>query len=315
MDLSIVVPIYNEEANIYKLYREIVDVITALRQTYEIIFIDDGSTDNSFSILEGISKEAEQAKINFTAIKLRRNFGKSAALLTGFKEVKGKLIITMDGDLQDDPHEIPRFIHEIKNGYDLVSGWKFKRRDPLSKVIPSRVINSIASWATGVKIHDFNCCFKVYRREVIDELYIYGELHRYIPALVAASGFQITEIKVNHRLRLYGKSKYGFKRFFEGFFDLITVIFLTKFVRKPLHFFGEFGLLSSFLGAAIIIFLYIRKFALNVPIGHNQYLFFVGILLIIVGFQFLFMGLLGELMVKVNADTLTRSCVRKKICV
>lgn len=313
MDLSIVIPIYNEGESIAILYEELVSVCNSLKKPYEIIIVDDGSTDNCRSVLDGLLKKAKESSVRLICIVFRKNFGKSQAIQAGFREARGGIVITLDGDLQDDPNEIPKFISKINEGYDLVSGWKFKRKDPLGKTIPSKVINAITSRLTGIKLHDFNCCFKAYRHEVIEELKIYGELHRYIPALVFSSGFRIAELKVYHRPRKYGESKYGFKRFFEGFFDLITVIFITKFIKKPLHFFGNFGLLSSFLGFSVIIFLYVRKFLLGIYIGHNPYLFLLGILLIVVGFQFFSIGLLGELMVRVNSEETQRSHIREII--
>ena len=229
MDISIVIPIYNESRSINRLYKEIVGVMTSLEKSFEIIFIDDGSTDSTFNILKGIDNEANKNGVNFKYIKGEYNFGKGAALQVGFKEASGKIIITMDGDLQDDPNEIPKLINKINEGYDLVSGWKFKRHDSLTKVIPSKIFNFIISRLTRVRIHDFNCCLKAYRREVVKGLDINGGLYRFIPALVFYKGFKIAEIKVNHRPRIYGKSKYGFKRFFQAFFDLFTIVFLIRF--------------------------------------------------------------------------------------
>jgi hypothetical protein len=219
----------------------------------------------------------------------------------------------MDGDLQDDPDEIIKLIDKIDEGYDLVSGWKFNRRDPLSKIIPSKIFNIVTSWLTRVKLHDFNCCLKAYRHEVVESLNIYGELHRFIPILVFYNGFKIIEVKVNHYPRKYGKSKYGFRRFLEGFFDLITVLFLTRFIKKPLHFFGNFGLFSSFIGFLVVTSLYIRKFIFGKIIGQYQFLFLSGILLIIVGFQFFSIGLLGELMIGINPEESKRYHIKQKI--
>lgn len=307
MDISIIIPIYNEEMSIEPLYREIVEIMNLTKKTYEVIFIDDGSSDNSFKVLEAISEFANAKDIRLICVRFRKNFGKSAALMAGFKKAEGDIIITMDGDQQDDPREIPAFIKEIYSGYDLVSGWKFKRRDDIFKVIPSKAINTLTAWMTGAKLHDMNCCFKAYRREVAKDLNIYGELHRFIPALVFQEGFKITEIKVNHRPRLVGKSKYGFKRFFEGFFDLMTVVFITKFIKKPMHLFGNFGLFSSFSGFLIISILYLRKFIFGSIIGQYEFLFLTGILLIVVGFQFFSIGLLGELLIRVNTEEVKRN--------
>ena len=313
IDISIVIPVYNEAKNITQLYEEITKAMASLERSFEIIFIDDGSTDGTFDALGDIYKKAEEAGINLVCIQLEHNTGKSAGLQTGFKEAKGDIILTMDGDLQDDPNEIHKFIEKMDEGHDLVSGWKFKRRDPFTKILPSKIFNIITSWLTGIKIHDFNCCFKAYRREVIKRLDIYGDLYRFIPALVFHKGFRITEIKVNHRSRIHGKSKYGSRRFFQGFFDLLTIIFLTKFTKKPLHFFGNLGLLSSFGGFFIVVFLYLRKFISGIPIGKNQFLFLLGILLIIVGFQFFSIGLLGELMVSLNPEGRKRYYIKEKL--
>jgi glycosyltransferase involved in cell wall biosynthesis len=313
MDISIVIPVYNEAENISQLYEEIIKAMAPLEKSFEIIFIDDGSTDNTFSVLQDIYKKAEGTGVNLVCIQLEYNTGKSAGLQIGFKEARGDIILTMDGDLQDDPSEIHKFIEKIDDGYDLVSGWKFKRRDPFTKIIPSRIFNIITSWLTGIKIHDFNCCFKAYHRRVIKGLDIYGDLYRFIPALVFHKGFKIAEIKVNHRPRMHGKSKYGSRRFLQGFFDLLTIIFLTKFTKKPLHFFGNLGLLSSFGGFFIVGFLYVRKFISGTPIGKNQFLFLLGILLVIVGFQFFSIGLLGELMVSLNPEGRKRYHIRERL--
>lgn len=300
MDISIVIPVYNEDGSVVQLYKEIRDTMLQLTKSYEIIFIDDGSIDKSAKALRLLSQIAKKEGVSFTSVRFRRNFGKSAALMAGFLEAKGEIIITMDGDLQDDPGEIPKLLDKLKEGYDLVSGWKFNRKDPSGKVIPSRIFNAVTSFLTGIRIHDFNCCFKAYRREAAKELNIYGELHRYIPALAFHNGFGIAEIKVNHRPRIYGKSKYRFKRLSEGLFDLITVLFITRFIKKPMHFFANCGVSSSILGLTIIFILYIRKLLFGILIGQYQYLFLLGVLLIIVGFQFFSIGLLGELMIRIS---------------
>lgn len=298
MDVSIVMPVFNEKESIDRLYGEICAAMAPLNRSFEIIFVDDGSDDGSLEVLQGLIQKAKQGNINLLCLALRKNFGKSEALQTGFKTAKGEVIITLDGDLQDDPGEIPKFLDKIDEGYDMVSGWKFNRKDPIDKSIPSKIFNFITSKLMKTKIHDINCGFKAYRRKVIDELTVYGELHRYIPVLVSNSGFKIAEIKVNHRPRLYGKSKYGIGRVFAAH-DLITIIFLTKYLNKPLHFIGNFGLLFSFSGFSIIFFLYMRKFLIGIPIGNNQFLFLVGILLAVVGIQFFCIGLLGELIIRV----------------
>ncbi len=294
MDISVVIPIYNEAASISQLYEEIVGVMGLLKKSYEIIFIDDGSIDESFKILENISKKAKGAGIKLTCLRFRKNFGKSGALLAGFRETKGDIVITMDGDLQDDPHEIPHFLERINQGCDFISGWKVVRKDPLSKVIPSKIFNFTTSFITGINLHDFNCGFKCYKKEVIKEIKIYGELYRYIPVLVAWRGFKIGEMKVGHRPRKFGKSKFGIKRFAKGFVDFITIMFLTKYAGRPLHFFGISGLLLSTAGFLVCVYLSFIWFMGQKPIGNRPLLLF-GVLLILSGIQFISIGLMGEL--------------------
>jgi glycosyltransferase involved in cell wall biosynthesis len=289
-DLSVVVPVYNEDNNINPLYREITSALSSLAKTYEIIFVDDGSNDNTFQVLKEIREKDEQVKI----IKFRRNFGKSAALNSAFNFVKGNIIITIDGDLQDDPAEIPNFVDAIESGSDLVSGWKSSRKDPLTKKLPSKLFNKMTRLLTGVGLHDFNCGFKAYKKEVLDFISLYGEMHRYIPVLAAQYGFKITELKVEHRPRSYGKSKYGFSRLIKGFLDLITVKFLTEYSSRPLHVFGILGILSLIFGFFIGLYLVILKYWRNIILSDRP-LLLLSILLIILGLQFISIGLLGEM--------------------
>ncbi|HOJ92400.1 MAG TPA: glycosyltransferase family 2 protein [Dictyoglomaceae bacterium] len=289
--VSYIIPVKNEEGTLQELYSKIKDVSERLSLSFEIIFIDDGSTDNSFEIMRNLSVLDKRVKI----IKFRRNFGKASALSAGFEKANGEIIITMDADLQDDPKEIPEFLEKIEEGYDMVSGWKKNRRDPLSKRLPSKIFNKITSLLTGVKIHDFNCGFKAYRKEVIENIDIYGELYRYIPALVNSKGFRIGEIEVEHHPRVYGKSKYGFERILKGFLDLITVVFLTRFLRRPMHFFGGTGIVFFTLGFLINLGLTIYKFVSGALIGGRP-LLTLGVLLMILGVQFLSIGLLGEML-------------------
>jgi len=291
IDVSFVIPVKDEESTLKELYRGIVENTTPLNLSFEIIFIDDGSTDNSYQVLKELHKEDNRIKI----IKFRRNFGKASALSAGFQKAKGNIIITMDADLQDDPREIPRFIEKIKEGYDLVSGWKKERKDPITKTLPSKIFNKLASLFSGVNIHDFNCGYKAYRREVIENLEIYGELYRYIPALAYSKGFSVTEIPVTHHERKYGKSKYGWERIIKGFLDLITVIFLTRFLKRPMHFFGGTGILFFLFGFLINLYLVIYKFITGEKIGTRP-LLTLGVLLMIVGIQFLSIGLIGEML-------------------
>lgn len=289
--LSIVIPVKNEEKSVQILHEQLISVLSSVDIEYEIIFVDDGSTDRTFQNIMNIIEKDNHVKI----IKFRKNFGKAEALSAAFKHAKGDIIITMDGDLQDDPKEIPNFIDKIEEGYDLVSGWKFTRHDPITKKIPSKFFNKLTCMLTGVNIHDFNCGFKAYRKEVTDNINLYGEMHRYIPALAAGFGFKITEITVNHHPRRYGRSKYGFKRIIKGFLDLITVKFLISYSSRPLHIFGMTGILSSTIGILIGIYLLILRYTEDVKLSERP-LLLLAILLILIGFQFISIGLLGEML-------------------
>ena len=288
---SVVIPLYNEEKSLEELYNRITLSLQPLSESFEIIFVDDGSTDNSFSVLKDLYEKDNRLK----AIRFRKNFGKAAALTAGFNEAKGEIIITLDADLQDLPEEIPALLKTMDNGYDLVSGWKSKRKDSFLRRIASRVFNLVTSFYTGVKIHDFNCGFKCYRREVIEELALYGELYRFIPALASWKGFKVGEVKVDHHPRVHGKSKYGSERYLRGFFDLLTVIMLTKYPEKPLHFFGLLGTILSLAGLAINIYMALLR--LSGKWISNRPILLLGILLLILGVQFIFFGLIGELIV------------------
>lgn len=294
--LSIVIPAKDEEQSLSKLYQEIITVLSKTKVTFEIIFIDDGSTDATFEKAVAIAKGDRRVSI----VKLRGNFGKSIALQTGFKMAKGKIIITMDADLQDSPEELPRFIDKISGGYDLVIGWKKHRHDPWHKVIPSRLLNNyLIPFLTGIKIHDTNCGFKAYKRQVLENLNLYGELYRYIPIFAAKNNFRICEIEIKHRPRRFGKSKFGIERNIKGLLDLITVVFLTGYIKRPGHFFGGLGILSFFFG--FIIGLYITYLRITTgSIQYHQPLLFLGVLLITVGFQLITTGLLAELLVHFN---------------
>ena len=291
-EISIVIPLYNEEQSLKELYDKIRNVLNRMGR-YEIIFIDDGSIDGSVRALHELRHRDRRVKF----IRFRRNYGKSAALSIGFAKAEGDIIVTMDADLQDDPNEIPNLINEIKKGYDLVSGWKKKRLDPLSKTIPSKFFNFVTSIITGIKIHDFNCGLKAYRKEVAKEVEIYGELHRYIPVLAHWLGYKIGEVPVQHHERKYGKTKFGFGRFWKGFLDLLTVIFTTRYMQRPLHLFGFWGLIFFLIGFVIDIYLVYLKFSEGMALS-NRPLFIGGILLIIVGVQFISIGLIGELVTK-----------------
>lgn len=294
--LSIVIPLLNEAESL----RELTDKIVAVLQRekiydYEIIFIDDGSTDNSFDVIKNLRKTNNRIH----CVRFRRNYGKSAALSVGFEIAKGKFVVTMDADLQDDPEEIPNLLGKLKEGYDLVSGWKKKRHDPISKTIPSKFFNFVTSLVSGVKLHDFNCGLKAYRREVVKSLYVYGEMHRYLPALAYLDGFKVTEIAVQHHPRKYGKTKFGFSRFIYGFLDLLTVLVTAKYMKRPLHFFGSIGTLLLFIGFLVDLYLAIHWFLGDKNLSNRPLLTF-GIALIIVGVQFISLGLIGELIIKYN---------------
>lgn len=284
-EVSVVIPVKNEEANVRPLVAVLRQVLQ--RFDYEIIFVDDGSTDNTLKTI------LSEKKPDVTVVQLRRNFGKAIALQTGFSRASGRYVITMDGDLQDDPSEIPRFLAKLNEGYDLVSGWKIRRKDPLSKTLPSKVFNVLTSAVTGVKLHDFNCGFKAYRGEVTKALHLYGELHRYIPALAHWKGFRVAEISVNHHPRKHGRSKYGVSRLFKGLFDLITVRYLTHYSDRPLHLFGSIGLLLFSFGFVAGIYLTYLWYV-DVVIW-NRPLLILSVLLMILGVQFFFFGLIAEM--------------------
>ena len=287
---SIILPVFNEEKSLDELIQRLVKVLNNLKDNYEIIFIDDGSSDKSLAIMQKLSHKNSKIKV----ISFRKNFGKSTALICGFHFSLGEIIFTMDADLQDQPEDIPLFLKKFKQGYDSVSGWKKHRYDPIDKVIVSRIFNFLATKLTGVKIHDFNCGFKAYKREAIKDLELYGDLYRFIPALISWQGFKVGEIEVNHHRRLYGKSKFGQSRLIRGILDLFTTVFILRFLKRPLHFFGFLGLMFFLLGFLISLYLTIIWFG-GQSIGHRP-LLVLGILLIVVGFQFISTGLLGEMM-------------------
>lgn len=291
--VSIVIPLYNEEESLRELTQKIVGVMTGMRTSYEMIFVDDGSTDGSFQVLKDLHAKNRAVKV----IRFRRNFGKSAALSVGFREARGKFVVTMDADLQDDPEEIPGLLQAMDDRYDLISGWKKKRHDPITKTIPSRFFNFVTRVMTGIPIHDFNCGLKAYRGEVVKELNVYGELHRYIPVLAHYAGYRVGEKVVQHHPRKYGHTKFGISRFFRGFLDLLTVLFTTRYIRRPLHLFGVWGMVSFLIGAAIDIYLSI-EWALGTTSLSNRPLFLVGFLFIIIGIQFVSIGLLGEMITR-----------------
>ena len=290
MYLSFIIPVLNEEGSLLRLVTEIVAQIPG--HDYEIIFIDDGSTDGSFELMQKMAVENEHIRV----IKFRRNFGKAAALQQGFEMAQGDVVFTMDADLQDNPAEIPAFLAKLDEGYDLVSGWKRKRNDPWHKVLPSRLFNWVMTRTFKLKLKDNNCGFKAYRSALVKQLCIYGEMHRFIPVLAHSLGYKVAEIPVQHRAREFGKSKYGMERYLRGFFDLLTVKMITHYSKSPLYLFGRIGLFSSIVGSLITLYLAILKVFWGMPLS-NRPLLFLGILLILGGLQFISLGLISELIV------------------
>lgn len=308
IQVSVIIPLLNEEESL----RELAERLEAVLQTiagnnYEVLFIDDGSTDGSFEVIRAI----HQNNRKFRAIRFRRNHGKSAALAIGFRQAKGDIVITMDADLQDDPSELPRLIDKIKEGYDLVSGWKKKRHDPWHKTVPSKFFNYVTSKASGITLHDFNCGLKAYRKEVVKTVQVYGEMHRYIPALAFWEGFRVTELPVTHHARKHGYSKFGFSRFFKGFLDLLTVLFTTRYLKRPLHLLGTIGTLMAFVGLATDAYLTVEWY-FDRTVLSNRPLALFGVALIIVGVQLISVGLIGELIVK-NSLREAEYSIREKL--
>jgi glycosyltransferase involved in cell wall biosynthesis len=290
--LSIVIPLYNEQESLPELHARIGEAVRTVGAEYEIIFVDDGSTDTSFDVLREIRERDPNVKI----IRFLANSGKAAGLQAGFDAATGDYLITMDADLQDDPAEIPALVAALEEGLDMVSGWKRERHDPLSKTLPSKLFNTVVRFFSGLALHDFNCGLKAYRIEVVRSFRIYGELHRYIPVLAKYHGFRVGEIPVKHHPRRHGQSKYGAKRFISGFLDLLTVILLTRYTSKPLHFFGSVGLIFCFFGGLIgvyIVSIYVRSGFHNIQ--GRQPLLVGGVFLFLLGVQFISTGLLAEL--------------------
>lgn len=295
--ISIVIPAYNEEDSIRPLVDEIFAVEKTLPQRFEIIFVDDGSSDNTPNVIADLCAQHEEVK----QIAFRRNFGKAAALDAGFAVANGDIIFTMDADLQDDPAEIPNFLAKIEAGHDVVSGWKHVRHDPIDKTLPSKLFNKVVSSLSGVALNDFNCGFKAYRREALEDLNLYGELHRFIPVLLHWKGFRIGEVPVNHRARQHGKSKYGMGRLFKGALDFLGVMLNTRYATRPLHVFGGVGFVFGGLGLTILTYLSIYWAVGAGPIG-NRPLLLLGILMVMTSFQFVTIGLLGEFIQRQGAN-------------
>ena len=308
IDLSIVIPVYNEEESLELLYNSIINNLENTNLNFEIIFIDDGSSDKSWNVIKTISEK----KTNLSSIKFRKNYGKSDALDAGFKASNGKYVLTMDADLQDDPNEIyPLFKMINQDNYDLVSGWKKKRNDPLSKTIPSKFFNLVTRIFSGIKLNDFNCGIKIYKKELINSINLYGEMHRYIPLIAKWNGYdKIGEKIVNHNKRKFGKTKFGMERYIRGFLDLISVSFVYKFGKRPMHFFGSLGVISfliGFISVGWIIYEKLSKISNNIPLDQirpvtDQPFFYIALVTIIVGVQLFLVGFISELIILINSD-------------
>jgi len=292
-DISIVVPGLNEAPSLPELARRVLETLQD-EESYELLFVDDGSTDDSWSVIQSLHLQDPRVR----GIRLRRNFGKAMALAAGFSECRGQLLVMMDADLQDDPGDLPNFLRAARTELDVVVGWKVSRQDPLSRRIFSKVFNSTVGYFTGVRLHDMNCGFKAYRREVIETVPIYGDLFRFIPVLAAADGFRVGEIPVTHHARAFGRSRYGFERILRGFFDLMTVIFLTRYARKPMHLFGFLGLITGLCGAALATYLTIIWLT-GTGIGSRP-LLLLSVMLMVMGVQLTSLGFIGEFLTYQN---------------
>ena len=301
MKVSVIIPVFNEVESIKELYDQLKKGLEQYTPN-EIIFIDDGSSDGSVEAIKKIS-ELDDSVI---FIQFHRNYGKSAALSEGFKYANGNYVVTMDADLQDDPSEIKNLINKLEEGYDLVSGWKKDRKDPLSKRLPSKLFNFVTRIVTGVRIHDFNCGLKIYKKAVVKTLELYGGRHRYIPAMAGQKKFKVTEIIVNHRPRIYGETKYGGSRLFHGLFDLISILFLSKYTQSPMYFFGKIGLFTFLTGLGIEMYVLYLKYSLGDPFAKHMALLMLGILIIVIGIQFVSIGLVGEMIANSNQDKESR---------
>ncbi|MCH7744812.1 MAG: glycosyltransferase family 2 protein [Chloroflexi bacterium] len=297
--VSIVIPIHNEEESLTQLYEEVKGVLETLDISWELIFIDDGSTDTSLDILNAIQNSDSRVRV----IQLRRNFGQTAAMAAGFDYAQGEVIITMDGDLQNDPADIPRLLKKLDEGYDIVSGWRKDRKDSfLTKSLPSKLSNMLASWLTGVHLHDYGCTLKAYRREVIERINLYGELHRYIPAVASSIGANVAEIDVKHSARLYGKSKYGMGRLLRGFLDLISLKLMLSYMTRPMQMFGGLGMLFMFGGMSSALGTVLMKVFMGMDMTGNPMLY-LSILFFISGIQLVSLGFLGEMTMRTYHET------------
>ena len=303
MELSIVIPVYNEEENVEPVISEIASVLDPLNKSYEVLVVDDGSKDGTFARLRQLHAQLPAIKV----IRLKRNFGQTAALAAGLAHADGEIVILMDGDAQNDPADIPAMLAKIAEGNDLVAGWRFRRRDPLlSRRLPSMIANCLISWTTQVKLHDYGCTLKAMRKEIAKDLRLYGEMHRFIPALAFERGAKIVELRVNHRPRTRGQTKYGISRTLRVILDLLTVKFLNSYSTRPAHVFGPIGVISGLIGFAIGLYLTVQKLVYDAAIGGRP-LLLLAILLIFIGFQFVTMGLLGEMLARTYHESQNRA--------
>ena len=301
-DISVVIPVFNERENLRPLYEGIREVLDDMGRTWELLFVDDGSTDGSYAVQQDIALLDGHVRV----VRLRRNFGQTAAMSAGFDHARGEIIITMDGDLQNDPTDIPMLVETLETGYDIVSGWRKGRKDPLiSKRFPSFISNKVASWVTGVKLHDYGCTLKAYRKEILDEIHLYGELHRFIPALAGAIGATVGEVEVKHHARTNGKSKYGVGRLLRGFLDILSLKLLISYSTRPMQIFGGLGMLSILMGilsAGATVFM---KLAVGTNMTGNP-LLYMTILAVLVGIQFITMGFLGEINIRTYHESVKK---------
>jgi glycosyltransferase involved in cell wall biosynthesis len=311
VDLSVVIPVYNEAGNVENLHLEITRALATLDLAYEVIYVDDGSADDTFPLLEKIAAADPRAVV----VALRRNFGQTAALSAGFDHCRGKVVVTMDGDLQNDPADIPKLLSKLGEGYDIAAGWRYDRRDPfLSRKLPSRLANGLISLTTKVKLHDYGCTLKAFRKEVVENIRLYGEMHRFIPAIASWMGVKIIEVPVNHRPRQAGRSKYGIGRTPRVILDLLTVKFLLSYATRPIQIFGKWGLMSGVLGFLLAAYYTVQRLFFDVPLANKPGLI-LAVLLILLGVQLISLGLLGELQVRTyyEAQQKTTYLVRKVI--
>ena len=302
MELSVVIPVYNEEENVEPLFREIKGILASLGKSYEIIAVDDGSKDGTFPVLSRLHRGESSLKV----VRLKRNFGQTAALAAGLAHADGDIVVLMDGDLQNDPADIPALLAKLDEGNDLVAGWRYNRRDSFfNRRLPSMVANRLISWMTTVKLHDYGCTLKAMRKDVAKGLRLYGEMHRFIPAIAYERGAQVTELKVNHRPRAHGTSKYGISRTLRVILDLLTVKFLSSYSTRPAHIFGPIGVISGLIGFALALYLTVQKLFYDLDIGSRP-LLLLAVLLIFIGFQFVTMGLLGEMLARTYHESQDR---------